>query len=39
MQAYVLPFLVDSNSFLLGLAFGMGFAVVFVLVIWIIVKL
>ena len=39
MQAYMLPFLVDANSFLLGLAFGIGFAVVFALLIWIVLKL
>lgn len=39
MQAYLLPFLVDPYSFLLGLAFGIGFALVFVLLIWMVTKL
>jgi hypothetical protein len=33
MTAYILPFMVDAASFLLGLAFGSVFALVFVLMI------
>lgn len=39
MQPYILPFVVDANSFLLGMAFGIGFAVLFALLIWIVLKL
>jgi hypothetical protein len=39
MQSYILPFLVEANSFVLGIAFGAVMMLLLLAVIWIVIKL